>query len=83
MARIPTISDEAASPAVRTYFEGCRRLLGRVPNSARTYAHTPVVARWYLPFLVTLQREGAGSLLDLRTKELAVLKTSMTNGCAY
>jgi len=83
MARVPYVSDAEASEQVRLFFEGCRELIGRVPHSMRAYARSPHVATWFLPFLVTLQREGAGGLLDGRTKELAILKTSMVNGCAY
>ncbi len=83
MARVPYVSDAEASEQVRLFFEGCRDLIGRVPRSMRVYARSPNVATWFLPFLVTLQREGAGGLLDGRTKELAILKTSAVNGCAY
>lgn len=83
MARLPYVPDDVNDELVQLYFAGCRQLLGRVPNSARVRAHTPHVALWYVPFLVTLQREGAGGVLDSRTKELAILKVSLTNACAY
>ena len=83
MARVPYVSDAEASQEGRLFFQGCRDLIGRVPRSMRVYARSPNVATWFLPFLVALQREGAGGLLDGRTKELAILKTSVVNGCAY
>ena len=76
--------EEAANDEVLSkFFEGCRDLIGRVPNSMRVYGRVPVSAAWLLPFLVSLQREGAGGKLDGRTKELIVLKTSFTNACDY
>ena len=79
------ITDEEAAndPVLSKFFEGCRDLIGRVPNSMRVYGRVPVSAAWLLPFLVSMQREGAGGRLDGRTKELIVLKTSFTNACDY
>lgn len=81
--RLPAISDEQASEQVAEIFRGCNELLGRTANFFRTISHTPDVAKWVLPFIASLQREGAGSVLDLATKELAILKTSLINSCAY
>lgn len=76
--------EEAANDAVLSkFFAGCRNLIGRVPNSMRVYGRVPTSAAWLLPFLVSLQREGAGGRLDGRTKELIVLKTSFSNECDY
>ena len=85
MTRVAMISDEEASndELLAHFFEGCRGLIGRVPNSMRVYGRVPISAAWLLPFLVSLQREGAGGRLDGRTKELIVLKTSFTNACEY
>jgi len=57
--------------------------LGRVPNFMATVAHSPAVLRWLIPFVATLHREGTGSVLDARTKNLVILKTSLVNGCEY
>jgi alkylhydroperoxidase family enzyme len=81
--RLHAISDEEASPEVAEIFNGATQLLGRTANFLRTMAHSPGVAKWLLPFVVALQREGAGSVLDLATKELAIIKTSLINACAY
>lgn len=83
MARLPYVTDEQVSERQRAVFDGCVELLGRVPNSMRLYARTPAVATWFVPFLASLQREGAGGLLDGRTKELAILKVSLVNSCRY
>jgi uncharacterized peroxidase-related enzyme len=83
VARIPLLTDDEADELTRAFWEGCTDLIGRVPNSMRIYARVPKVAVWMLPFLASLQREGAGGRLDGRTKELVVLKTSLTNACDY
>ncbi len=83
MARITPITDAQAPEEVRLVFEGARRLLGRVPNFFRTLVHSPAQAKWLLPFLVTAQRMGPGTVLDGRLRELAIVKTSLLNGCKY
>ncbi len=83
MPRLPVVSEELATPEVRRIYRLMRELVGRVPNSFKTVAHSPGVLKWFLPFVAVLTREGEESVLDTRTKELAILKTSMLNRCAY
>lgn len=83
MARIDPVDPDQATEDVQRIWKGVETLLGRVPNFFRTLMHSPDVARWFLPFCATLHREGAGSVLELRIKNLVVLKTSETNACAY
>jgi uncharacterized peroxidase-related enzyme len=85
VTRVHMITDEEAcqDEVLNHFFDGCRELIGRVPNSMRVYGRVPISAAWLLPFLVSLQREGAGGRLDGRTKELVVLTTSLTNVCEY
>lgn len=85
MPRVAMVTDAEAArdPITAKFFSGCEELIGRVPNSMRVYGRVPKVAAWMLPFLVSLQREGAGGRLDGRTKELVVLATSVTNSCEY
>jgi hypothetical protein len=49
----------------------------------RTIARAPGVARWMMPYIAAVQREGVGTRLDGRTKELAILKTSLVNACHF
>ncbi len=63
--------------------EAVTAMLGRVPNSYRVLLHSPLVAAMLLPLNAVLQREGAGSVLSTRIKEMVVIKTSQLNGCAY
>jgi hypothetical protein len=54
-----------------------------VPHSYRVLARVPMVAKFLIPFNAVMQREGAGSLLTTKLKEMVVIKTSHLNGCRY
>lgn len=82
-SEIRLLDPQEAAGDTALFFEATREFLGRIPNSARAMANTPYVARFYLPFNATLQREGMGGLLTCRIKEIVVLKTSFVNACAY
>ena len=82
-SKIELLDPEDATGDTARYFEATREFLGRIPNSALALANTPYIARFYLPFNATLQREGMGGLLTCRIKEIVVLKTSFVNACAY
>jgi len=81
--RIPMIDPAAAQGDVATLFGAVAAMLGRVPNSYRILAQSPQVAKMLVPFNAVLQRQGAGSVLTTRIKEMVVIKTSRINGCAY
>ena len=79
MARIKLVDAEvvAASGA------GSLRNSTRVTNHARLYANAPFLTRLLNPFSAAIQREGLGSVLSCRIKEMVVIKTSHINGCSY
>jgi hypothetical protein len=81
--RIRGITDEEASGPAKDMFEASNRMLGRTANLQRILAHSPYVARWLLPFIAAVRQPGAGAVSDVRLRNLAVLKTSTTNGCRY
>lgn len=82
MPRLPKISDEEASEDVRRTFDGAKELLGFVSNSTRTVAHSPWAVKWLIPFTTAIQRESGGAL-DAKTKELAIIRTSVVNTCDF
>ena len=82
MPRLPKISDEEASEDLRRVFDGARELLGFVSNSTRTVAHSPWAVKWLIPFTTAIQRQSGG-LLDAKTKELAIIRTSAVNTCDF
>jgi alkylhydroperoxidase family enzyme len=82
MPRLPKILDDEASEGVKRVFDGAKELLGFVSNSTRTVAHSPWVVKWLIPFTTAIQRESGG-LLDAKTKELAIIRTSVVNTCDF
>jgi len=81
--RIRGISDEEATGAVKDVFEASNKLLGRTANLLRILAHSPYVARWFLPLVAAVRQPTAGAVSPARLRNLAVLKTSTINGCKY
>ena len=81
--RIRPIPPEEGVGEQAVLFDGVEKLLGRAANSFRVMAHQPYVAKMILPLTVSLMREGLGTTLPTRIKEMAVIKTSHLNGCAY
>jgi alkylhydroperoxidase family enzyme len=81
--RLRGISDNEAQGAVRDLFERSNELLGRTANLLRILAHSPAVARWFLPLVAAVRQPQAGAVSDVRLRNLAVLKTSTLNGCRY
>ena len=81
--RIRGISDAEATGAVKEIFDSSNQLLGRTANLVRILAHSPGLARWFLPFVAAVRQPNAGAVSDVRLRNLAVLTTSTLNGCRY
>ena len=83
MSRIKMIDGDEVKEEVKLLFDGVTAMLGRVPNSYRVLARVPLVSKLLLPFNASMQREGAGSLLTSKIKEMVIIKTSHINACNY
>ena len=83
MSRIPLIEPDAVEGQLADFYDATTDMIGRVPNSVRTWANSPFVAMLMLPLNVAVQREWPGTELSGRIKELVVIKTSQINECAY
>ena len=83
MSRINMIDGDEVKGDVKVLFDAVTAMLGRVPNSYRVLARVPLVSKLLLPFNASMQREGAGSLLTSKIKEMVIIKTSHINGCNY
>jgi len=81
--RLPGITDDEATGPVKDLFEASNKLLGRTANLQRILAHSPYVARWFLPLVAAVRQPNAGAVSPARLRNLAVLKTSTINGCRY
>ncbi|MDA1089298.1 MAG: carboxymuconolactone decarboxylase family protein [Proteobacteria bacterium] len=83
MTELQKIEPKDAVGEVAELYKAATVMLGRVPNFYRFLAHSPLVAKMLLPFNAVMQRQGAGSILTAKIKEMAVIKTSKINGCVY
>jgi alkylhydroperoxidase family enzyme len=81
--RIRGITDQEAVGPAKELFEASNQVLGRTANLLRVLAHSPNVARWFLPLVAAVRQPAAGAVSDVRLRNLAVLKTSTINGCKY
>jgi hypothetical protein len=81
--RVAIVEDDGAPPEVSSIFSGAGELLAFVSNFARTAVRAPSVARWLIPMIASIQRGGSDAALDLRIKELAILRTSTRNRCFF
>ncbi len=79
--RIEPVEKEQAPEAVRRIYDALEKQRGRPPgNLHKMLAHKPDVLRTFLPFYGAIWTSGA---LPDRLKELAYLRASILNGCAY
>ncbi|MBT3990215.1 MAG: hypothetical protein HN884_06050 [Rhodospirillaceae bacterium] len=83
MSRIEMVDLDIDDKEIQNMFAAVTAMLGRVPNSYRTLARSPLVAKMLVPFNAVVQREGAGSVLSTKIKEMVVIKTSHVNACSY
>jgi alkylhydroperoxidase family enzyme len=78
--RIDLIEKDSAPDVVRRIYEGLEHAGRPVGNFYKVLAHKPDVLRSFLQLFNGVMVEGA---LSLRLKELAYLRVSIINGCAY
>ena len=83
MSRVPLLGREGAEGEIARTFDILNNFQGRQVNSTRATAHSPFLARIFYPLVQTLMREGLGTVLSSKIKEIAVIKTSQLNGCDY
>ena len=85
MARVTLLGPEDMNEDNNTNREASEALfgLGKGINSGRLTAHIPLIARWLIPFIASMQRNGAGSQLPAKLKTMVDIKTSTVNDCAY
>ncbi|GAC1449966.1 MAG: carboxymuconolactone decarboxylase family protein [Isosphaeraceae bacterium] len=79
MAHVSYVGQEDAAEKIRPIFESMERKLGVVPNVFRAMAHNPEMLEGFLALNSALAR----TQLDGKLRELAYIKCSELNGCAY
>jgi uncharacterized peroxidase-related enzyme len=77
---ISAVSKEAAAPEVQPILEKLTQGFGRIPAFFGTMARVPEVLQHFMPFYSAVIEHGT---VERKYKELAYLKTSLTNGCEY
>lgn len=77
---IELIEKDTAPDVVRRLYEGLEHSGRPVSNFYKVIAHKPAVLRSFLQLFNAVMVEEA---MPLRLKELAYLRTSIVNGCAY
>ena len=82
-ARVELIDPVTAEGDLANFFEATKQFRGRIPNSARAWAHIPHIGKLFLALGAALQREGAGGVLTCKLKEMCIIKTSQINNCNY
>ena len=78
--RIELIEQDQASDQVRRVYDSLTQRLGSVSNFYKILAHKPEILRAYSQLYAAL---WADSALPILLKELAHLRVSIVNGCAY
>ena len=83
MSRIELVDLDIDDKEIQNMFTAVTAMLGMVPHSYKVLARSPLVAKMLVPFNAVVQREGAGSVLSTKIKEMVVIKTSHINACSY
>jgi alkylhydroperoxidase family enzyme len=81
--RLPLLDAESAPVDSARFLAATRTLLGGTSNAHRVWAHSPHVAKLFLPYQISLEREGAGSILPTALKLLVLIRTAYLNAATY
>ena len=82
--RISGVSDAEANGLAKEILEGSNVFLGRSSNLLRILSkHSPYLARWFIGFVAAVRQPNLGASSDVRLRNLATIKTSLTNECSY
>ena len=82
-SRVPLLDPATAPRASTQFMMAAQRLLGGLPNSVRVWAHTPHVAKFFVPFFFAFERDGAGSVLPATLRMMVLLKTHHLHAAQY
>jgi hypothetical protein len=83
MSRVRLLEHEETEGEVARTFEMIGKIEGKFSNSQRATAHSPFLNRIMYPFIRILMREGLGTVLSTKIKEMVVIKTSHLNDCEF
>jgi alkylhydroperoxidase family enzyme len=81
--RVPLLDSGSADTAGARFISAAGALLGGVSNAVKAWAHTPHVAKMFLPFYFAFERDGVGSLLPAQLRLMILLTTHHTHNARY
>ncbi len=81
--RVALLDANSAGEDARRFIAAAETLLGRATNAVRVWAHTPHVAKMFLPFYFSFERDGVGSMLPAPLRLMILLKTHHMHGARY
>ena len=82
--RLSMKSDDELDGLAKEILESSNQFMGRTSNLTRTLlTHSPMLARWFLGLVASVRQPSLGATTDVRLRNLATIKTSMTNECKY
>ena len=79
MARLRYVEKESADADQEKILAQLTQKSGKVANIWKLWSHSPLTLETFIPFYKSLMK-GA---LDAKLRELAYMKTSLVNDCAY
>ena len=74
MSKIKMVELDDAKGATKDLYDASTAMIGRVPHSVRVLGNIPMVSKFFLLFSAVMQREGAGSYLSSKIKEIVIIK---------
>jgi alkylhydroperoxidase family enzyme len=63
--------------------EAARRLCGTLPNSVRIWAYIPHIGKLFLPFFLSFERDGLGSILPATLRFMITLENHRVHSATY
>jgi len=79
MARLTYVEKEIANPEQEKILSQLTQKSGKIANIWKLWSHSPLTLETFMMFYKTLMK----SRLDAKLRELAYIKTSVSNDCAY
>jgi len=65
------------------FIEAASQLFGGVTHAIRMWAHIPHIGKLFFPLYITLERDGAGSILPATIRMMAFLRTHQAHCATY
>lgn len=81
--RVPLLDASTAGADGARFIIAADAMLGATTNAVRMWAHTPHVAKMFLPFYFAFERDGAGSSLPAPLRLMILLKTHHMHRANY